>query len=886
MISAPAPTITPTGEFRLLPSATSIPSQFMRPHAAGKFLFCGEEKFIVRGVTYGTFRTDQSGSEIYQPDVVDRDFRAMALNGFNAVRTYTLPPRWCLDLAQSHGLRLLVGLPWEEHITFLDSLSTRRSIEHRVRTMVDASAGHPAIFAYAVGNEIPASCVRWHGLSDVERFIEKLCGAVKAEDPTALVTYVNYPSTEYLSLPAVDLFCFNVYLESDAAFRSYVARLHNLAGDRPLLMGEIGLDSLRHGPLEQARSLKRQARAVSSSGCAGGFVFSWTDEWYRGGREIVDWAFGLTTRDRQPKPALYAVRDAFRHFPVMDDTELYLPRVSVVVCTYNGARHLRQCLRELSHLDYPDYEVIVVNDGSTDKSAAIASEFDVRLINTPNCGLSNARNTGLRAATGEIIAYIDDDAYPDPQWLRYIVNTLQSSTHVAAGGPNIPPPGASLVSTSVSHSPGGPLHILLTDEIAEHIPGCNMAFWKKRLAAIGGFDPQFRVAGDDVDVCWRLQEKGWTIAYSPSAVVWHHRRSSAQAYLKQQLGYGKAEALLERKWPEKYNAAGHVQWSGRIYGLGRTGLLARQRIYYGFGGFAPFQLLYETPTLVSGSLSALPEWWFLILATSFVASLGFLWTPLLWLWPVLALALGAMFSQAFISACRSSCTLRFHEPSDRLLFVALTSTFHVLQPLARLVGRVRYGLTAWRYPGLGSAILPRVENRSIWSETWRSHADYLYHIEELIRNFRCVTVRGGNYDRWDLEVKGGLLGATRSLLLVEEHGEGRQFIKVKTWPTVGLLGIIPSLIFALLALGAVLDHAPLVSAIFGVVTLLLIGRTARECSSSQAVFQNVFAQIEKSQQGTAEDSPLDTKGATETQRYLNFSPQSACVSQAPRTVAP
>jgi hypothetical protein len=180
----------------------------------------------------------------------------------------------------------MVGLPWEEHVAFLDSRSIRCSIEDRVKTLVNASAGHPAIFAYAVGNEIPASIVRWHGRASVERFIEKLCGAVKSEDPTALVTYVNYPSTEYLALPAVDLFCFNVYLEQDAAFRSYMARLHNLAGDRPLLMGEIGLDSIRHGPIEQGRSVKRQVRAVSSSGCAGAFVFSWTDEWHRGGREI------------------------------------------------------------------------------------------------------------------------------------------------------------------------------------------------------------------------------------------------------------------------------------------------------------------------------------------------------------------------------------------------------------------------------------------------------------------------------------------------------------------------------------------------------------------------------------------------------------------------
>ncbi|MEJ7678557.1 MAG: glycosyltransferase family 2 protein [Segetibacter sp.] len=77
---------------------------------------------------------------------------------------------------------------------------------------------------------------------------------------------------------------------------------------------------------------------------------------------------------------------------------------------------------------------------------------------------------------------------------------------------------------------------------------------------IGGFDPVYRAAGDDVDVCWRIQEAGYTIGFHPSALVWHHRRNSLEAYWKQQYGYGKAEALLESKWPEKYNGFGHLTW--------------------------------------------------------------------------------------------------------------------------------------------------------------------------------------------------------------------------------------------------------------------------------------------------------------------------------------
>src|SRR5207302_2392146 len=103
----------------------------MRPTAKGKFLFLGNQKFYVRGATYGPFRPDPSGCEYHHPELVDRDFDQMAFNGFNAVRLYTPPPPWLLDLAQKHGLHLLIGLPWEQHVTFLDQPRRARDIERR-----------------------------------------------------------------------------------------------------------------------------------------------------------------------------------------------------------------------------------------------------------------------------------------------------------------------------------------------------------------------------------------------------------------------------------------------------------------------------------------------------------------------------------------------------------------------------------------------------------------------------------------------------------------------------------------------------------------------------------------------------------------------------------
>jgi hypothetical protein len=210
----------------------------------------------------------------------------------------------------------------------------------------------------------------------------------------------------------------------------------------------------------------------------------------------------------------------------------------------------------------------------------LAAEFGFRMIRTPNGGLSRARNLGAEAATGEFVAYIDDDAYPDPHWLHHLAARLESGDWVGVGGPNLTPLDDGLIAKCVANSPGGPGHVLISDREAEHVPGCNMAFRKSALEAVGGFDEQFRVVGDDVDLCWRVLERGWKIGLSPAAVVWHHRRNSVLMYWKQQYGYGRAEALLQHKWPEKYNMLGHSAGSGRVYGKGQMPFLGVvSRIY-------------------------------------------------------------------------------------------------------------------------------------------------------------------------------------------------------------------------------------------------------------------------------------------------------------------
>jgi GT2 family glycosyltransferase len=753
--------------------------------AAGKLFMRNREPFYLRGVTYGTFAPDENGDLFPSQLQVLADFRAIAVNGFNVVRTYTIPPPRVLDAAAECKLQVLAGLTWEQHVTFLDHSVRAQGIRTRVRDQVRACAGHESLFGLTIGNEIPASIVRWHGRRKVERFLFDLFDIAKTVSPRSLVTYVNFPTTAYLELSFLDFAAFNVYLEEQERLAAYLKRLQNLAGDAPLVLAEIGLDSRRNGQMAQAHSLEWQIRTAFREGCAGAFVYAWTDDWHRGGQPVEDWDFGLTTRAREPNAALRAVRSVMAETPFKKSRQW--PKFSVVVCSYNGARTIRDTLDHLARLDYPNYEVIVVNDGSTDATASIATNYGVRLISTHNQGLGQARNEGLKAASGEFVVYIDDDAYPPAPWLKYLAVAFLRSDHACIGGPNLVPREDGWIGQCVADSPGGPLHVLLTDELAEHVPGCNMAFRRSRLAAIGGFDPLFRAAGDDVDVCWRLQDRGWTVGFSAAAMVWHHRRATVGRYWRQQVGYGKAEALLERKWPARFSALGHMSWAGQIYGRGlpRPAIAERPRIYQGTWGLSPYQGLYRPAPNHVLSIALTPEWLLLVGMMLALGLAGLAVAPLDW---ALALFI-AMASVSLVQALGGAMEARYPmrarnlPPFLKARCFALVFILHLLQPAARLWGRLKHGLTPWRRrPGRSTASVPP-SVATIWSETWRPSQEWLGDLEAELTKAGAIAARGGTFDLWDLHVRGGLLAGARLLLAVEDHEGGKQSIRFRTWPS-------------------------------------------------------------------------------------------------------
>jgi GT2 family glycosyltransferase len=759
--------------------------KLQRVETRGRFLFENDEKFFLKGVTYGPFSPSRAGAPFPEAEIVERDFALMADLGVNCVRTFTPPPKWLLERARSHGLRLIVGMPWAQHISFLDSTRTQAQIRQSIAQTVAACEREPAVFAYLVGNEIPPEIVRWHGAERIRGFLGTLVDTVKNIDPDALVSYANFPSTEYLETDFLDFLAFNVYLHREADFRRYLSHLHNLAGDRPLVLTEIGIDSIRNGTAFQAEALSWQLRASFESGVAGTIIFSWTDDWYAfplsgdGGFQVEDWAFGLVDRKRRQKPSYWAVKTCYNES--LPPALRAYPKVSVVVCVYNGERTLDACLASLEKLNYPNYEVIVVNDGSTDGSQKIAESYRyVRLINQQNKGLSEARNVGIRASSGEIIAFTDSDCTADADWLTYLVARFQSSEFAAVGGPNLSPPDDSMVATCVALSPGAPAHVLLDDEVAEHIPGCNMAFRREALETIAGFDPIFRAAGDDVDVCWRLQNKGYKIGFSPAAVVWHFRRNTVRDYLKQQRGYGKAETLLFFKHPTRFNVLGQSRWFGRIYGDLSSFLASRQpRIYSGVFGRGLFQTLYQPPPSVVSCLPLTLEWNLLslILVACAISFGGLFWLG--------TIPFGITVARCFTSALKARLTAPFQGWQATLLIAFLI----YLGPFVRTVERYRWRVRRFREitpvdlngPTQAPSIkwTERAFYLSYWNEDGREKESLLHSVMDFLLPRKYLIAMDQGWSHWDLEICQGPWAKAQVKTAVENHTGAKRLLRVR-----------------------------------------------------------------------------------------------------------
>lgn len=258
-------------------------------------------------------------------------------------------------------------------------------------------------------------------------------------------------------------------------------------------------------------------------------------------------------------PSALAFLDTLRQGGLLDWTPYrppQWPKVSIVIPVYNRAEEIEQCLTSLQALNYPTQklEIIVVDDASRDHTAAVVRRFNARLVILPcNQGQSVARNAGVAAAEGEIVAFIDSDCVATPDWLIDLVPYFQDARVALVGGyvdADIREKRMDRYEQVCSALNMGPDAIMgRGGQSVFYVPTCNMLVRKEPYDRLGGLDVHLRV-GEDVDLCWRLMAGGHHLLYIPRGRVIHKHRNTLLPGLIRRFEYGTSEAVLYARFPD------------------------------------------------------------------------------------------------------------------------------------------------------------------------------------------------------------------------------------------------------------------------------------------------------------------------------------------------
>ena len=249
--------------------------------------------------------------------------------------------------------------------------------------------------------------------------------------------------------------------------------------------------------------------------------------------------------------------------------------LSVVICSLNGAPGVERCLRALAEQKDVELELIVVDDGSTDDTSAVARQLGATVIrHEVNRGLAAARNTGVRAASAQVVAFLDDDCEPEPIWARELLDAYADDV-IGVGGDTVPTaPDGFMIGFLQRNNPLLPLELNLaqSQKIAYRLylyvlrqwrpderhdkrdvyslVGANMSFRRTALQQIA-FDERFRFGAEDLDMCLLLSRDfpSARLTVTPAARVRHHFVPSLRDTLRRSRSYGRGCARLYRKWP-------------------------------------------------------------------------------------------------------------------------------------------------------------------------------------------------------------------------------------------------------------------------------------------------------------------------------------------------
>lgn len=235
--------------------------------------------------------------------------------------------------------------------------------------------------------------------------------------------------------------------------------------------------------------------------------------------------------------------------------------VSIVIPAYNAERTIGDCLKALSEQDFTgDFEVIVVDDGSSDSTPGIASRFEnVRLLKQENAGPAAARNKGAKEAKGEIILFTDSDCVPEGDWVSQMVRPFEEAPDLSSVKGRYRTKQQELVARFVQLEYEDKYDYMKRHRYIDFIDTYSAGFKRDVFLEMGGYDSQFPVAcAEDVELSYRMSSQGHKMVFNPSAVVYHTHPKRLWDYLKKKYKFAYWRMLAVRKNPDKLTKDTHT----------------------------------------------------------------------------------------------------------------------------------------------------------------------------------------------------------------------------------------------------------------------------------------------------------------------------------------
>jgi len=239
----------------------------------------------------------------------------------------------------------------------------------------------------------------------------------------------------------------------------------------------------------------------------------------------------------------------------------YSPKISIVICAFNVSKLIKSILNSLKQQTFQDFEVVIVNDGSTDDTSKVANEFGVsvgmggvRVLDMPHQGLSATRNTGINNARADIVAIIDADCHATENWLQEIYKEIeQNGESVVTGNTKIPK--STFLGDCISGLgyPGG-AHLgfenmwpVSKEGYTDHLAGGNCAFRKEIIQSFGAFNPELTITADDVYLSMKVLENGLKIKYNPEMIMYHPPRKDLKSFIHWHYTRGKGSYFFKKQ---------------------------------------------------------------------------------------------------------------------------------------------------------------------------------------------------------------------------------------------------------------------------------------------------------------------------------------------------